>query len=41
MSYKKFYKDRKILVTGGAGAIGGNLTKALGELEAKIVIVTQ
>jgi nucleoside-diphosphate-sugar epimerase len=27
------------LVTGGAGAIGSNLTRALGELGAKMIIV--
>ncbi|MFB0563419.1 MAG: NAD-dependent epimerase/dehydratase family protein [Candidatus Lokiarchaeia archaeon] len=39
MDYMKNYKDRKILITGGAGAIGCNLTKSLSELEAKLVIV--
>jgi FlaA1/EpsC-like NDP-sugar epimerase len=28
------YAGKSILVTGGAGAIGNNLTKALGELGA-------
>lgn len=37
--YLKEYTDKTILVTGGAGAIGCNLTKALSELEAKLVIV--
>jgi nucleoside-diphosphate-sugar epimerase len=39
MDYKEYYKDKIILVTGGAGAIGSNLTRALSELRAKLVIV--
>jgi len=38
-NYKQNYKDKKILVTGGAGAIGSNLVKALSETEAEMVIV--
>lgn len=37
--YQKFYRDQTILVTGGAGAIGSNLVRALGELGARLVIV--
>ena len=37
--YKKSFQNKVILVTGGAGAIGSNLVKALGELGAKMVIV--
>jgi UDP-glucose 4-epimerase len=37
--YLNSYQGKTILVTGGAGAIGSNLTKALGELGAKMVIV--
>jgi nucleoside-diphosphate-sugar epimerase len=37
--YRKFYEGKTILVTGGAGAIGSNLTRALGDLGAKLVIV--
>lgn len=37
--YKKFYENKKILVTGGAGAIGSNLVKVLAELNSKMVIV--
>lgn len=39
MDYKTYYKDKKILVTGGAGAIGSNLVKTLSELGAKLIIV--
>lgn len=37
--YKDFYKDKIVLVTGGAGAIGSNLSRALAELEAKVIII--
>lgn len=37
--YLKYYKDKKVLVTGGAGAIGSNLVKALSEIGTKLVIV--
>jgi UDP-glucose 4-epimerase len=37
--YQSWYQDKVILVTGGAGAIGSNLVKALGALGAKLVIV--
>jgi len=37
--YKSHIKDKVVLVTGGAGAIGTNLTKALAELGARTVIV--
>ena len=37
--YLKYYQGKTILVTGGAGAIGSNLTRALGELGAKLVMV--
>jgi UDP-glucose 4-epimerase len=35
----KGYKNKTILITGGAGCIGSNLTKALIELEAKKIVV--
>jgi UDP-glucose 4-epimerase len=38
-AYKEAYQGKTILITGGAGAIGSNLTRALGELGAKMVIV--
>jgi nucleoside-diphosphate-sugar epimerase len=37
--YKQYYKGKTILITGGAGAIGSNLTRVIAELEATIVIV--
>ncbi len=37
--YRKYYQGKTILVTGGAGAIGSNLTRALGEAGAKLVLV--
>ena len=37
--YREPYRGKTILVTGGAGAIGSNLTRALGELGARMVLV--
>lgn len=37
--YKNYYADKTILVTGGGGAIGSNLCRALAELGAKEVII--
>jgi UDP-glucose 4-epimerase len=37
--YSEFYQDSTILVTGGAGAIGGNLCRKLSSMEAKKVII--
>lgn len=34
-----FYKDKVILVTGGAGSIGSNLCKNLSKLEARLIII--
>lgn len=37
--YAKSYKGERILVTGGAGCVGSNLTKALIKAEAKIIVL--
>ncbi len=37
--YMSAYKDKTVLVTGGAGAIGSNLVRRLCEAEAKTVMV--
>jgi nucleoside-diphosphate-sugar epimerase len=39
MNYKAEYKGKRILITGGAGAIGSNLTMAIAEAGAEMVIV--
>ncbi len=38
-SYRESYKGKVILVTGGAGAIGSNLTRALAEAGAQVIIL--
>ncbi len=37
--YKKNYESKVVLITGGAGAIGINLTRSIAELNARTVIV--
>ncbi|HEY76425.1 MAG TPA: NAD-dependent epimerase/dehydratase family protein [Thermoflexia bacterium] len=37
--YLSFYQGKKVLVTGGAGAIGSNLSRALAELGAQVIIL--
>lgn len=37
--YQAFYEGKTVLITGGAGAIGSNLTRAVAELKARTVIV--
>ena len=39
MPYSQFYKDKTILVTGGAGAIGRNLVEKLARLRAGKIII--
>jgi nucleoside-diphosphate-sugar epimerase len=37
--YKKHFQDKVVLITGGAGAIGTNLTRAIADLGARSIIV--
>ena len=37
--YQRHYEGKTVLVTGGAGSIGSNLTRAVAELKARMVIV--
>lgn len=37
--YKESYKGKTVLVTGGAGAIGSNLTRTLAGLGAKVIVL--
>lgn len=37
--YEKHYEDKVVLITGGSGAIGSNLTRAIANLKAKLVVV--
>jgi len=37
--YLRFYEGRTVLVTGGAGAIGSNLSRALAELGAQVFVL--
>ena len=37
--YQSFYEGKTVLITGGAGSIGSNLTRIVAELKAKMVIV--
>lgn len=39
LEIKDYYEDKIVLVTGGAGAIGSNLVRSLGDLGTKLVIV--
>jgi nucleoside-diphosphate-sugar epimerase len=38
-AFKSFYEGKTVLITGGAGAIGSNLTRTIAELKARKVIV--
>ncbi len=37
--YREYYEGKTVLITGGAGAIGSNLTRTIAELKAQTVIV--
>jgi len=39
MEYKDYYKGKRVLVTGGAGAIGSRLAKSLVDLDAMVVVL--
>lgn len=39
LDYLRSYKDVKVLVTGGAGAIGSNLTRSLAQLGAQVTVL--
>lgn len=39
MDYLNYYKGRKVLVTGGAGAVGSTLVRRLVELEAFVIVL--
>jgi len=38
-SYKKYYENKKVLVTGGAGAVGSNLVKELVRLDSTVIVL--
>ena len=38
-NYKECYKEKIVLVTGGAGAIGSNLTRTLAKLGAQVIVL--
>ena len=38
MNYRQHYQNKTVLVTGGAGAIGSNLTRTLAEAGAKVIV---
>jgi len=38
-AYKQYYAGKTVLITGGAGSIGSNLTRAIAELGAEKVII--
>jgi UDP-glucose 4-epimerase len=37
--YQRHFQDKVVLITGGAGAIGSNLTRAIAQLNARMVII--
>lgn len=38
-TYQEWYRDKTVLITGGAGAIGTNLSRAIADLGARMVVV--
>jgi UDP-glucose 4-epimerase len=39
VAYREFYRDRKVMITGGLGFIGSNLARQLVELGAEVLLV--
>lgn len=39
MKVEKYYKNKKVLVTGGAGCVGSHLSEKLDEIGAKVVVL--
>lgn len=37
--HEKYYEDKRILITGGAGAIGSNLSRRLSELGSAVIVL--
>jgi len=38
-AYENYYEGKTVLITGGSGAIGSNLTRAIANLKARLVVV--
>lgn len=39
MTYKDYYSGKKVIITGGAGAVGSRLTRKLVELNATVIVL--
>ena len=38
-AFRAFYRDRRVMITGGLGFIGSNLARQLAELGARVLII--